>query len=479
MKIGIKRTIEGKGAGVGCIGETMTASWAEPINTGGVPNGGSEFDVIVVGGGPAGSSAASFAAMKGYKVLLLEKAVYPRDKTCGDAVGGSSMRIVTELGVRPMIEETPLFRVDSIIFSGPGKNTEVRINLPPDQVDDRTAGYSLPRLQFDYMMFKRATELVLENGGSIIQDFAVKEVHIEGEGDSQIITGVSGTIGGRKSGNDVSTFTAPVVVGAGGFNCPVAKAVTETCHDEPMRDDDHYIAAYREYWEMDSSSNIGPIEIHFLGGKLCNGYFWIFPVNDKIVNVGCGLLISDMHKMDTKLRELQAWVINEHPKFMDRFANSKMIEGSDKGHLIPCGSPRKNAPSYQPRRFAMASAACVGDAASWVDPFSGEGMHQALLSGKVLAEYMEGESGSVVFTKEAAHEYQLDMWGRLGPVLSNSLKLQKLVRRKWLLNLLLKRAARDNKRGKAIRNQLELACSTKSGQEDMASTWQMMKMVFF
>ena len=144
MKIGIKRTIEGKGAGVGCIGETMTASWAEPINTGGVPNGGSEFDVIVVGGGPAGSSAASFAAMKGYKVLLLEKAVYPRDKICGDAVGGSSMRIVTELGVRPMIEETPLFRVDSIVFSGPGKNTEVRINLPPDQVEDRTAGYSLP-----------------------------------------------------------------------------------------------------------------------------------------------------------------------------------------------------------------------------------------------------------------------------------------------------------------------------------------------
>jgi flavin-dependent dehydrogenase len=127
----------------------------------------------------------------------------------------------------------------------------------------------------------------------------------------------------------------------------------------------------------------------------------------------------------------------------------------------------------------MAGAACVGDAASWVDPFSGEGLHQALLSGKVLTQYLRAENGSLAFTNEAAHEYQLDMWERFGPVLSTSYKLQKLVRKKWLLNWLLRKAAKDNKRGKAIRDQLELACSTKSGQAEMAGTWQMLKMVFF
>ena len=115
----------------------MVDEWSQPIDSGIVPENDSKFDVIVVGGGPGGSSAASFAAMAGHKVLLLEKSVYPRDKTCGDAVGGSAMRIVTELGVRPMIEETPLFRVDSIIFSGPGNDTTVRIALQQDQVDDR------------------------------------------------------------------------------------------------------------------------------------------------------------------------------------------------------------------------------------------------------------------------------------------------------------------------------------------------------
>ena len=458
--------------------DRLVDEWTQPIESGPIPADGATFDVIVAGGGPAGSSAAAFAALAGHKVLLLEKAVWPRDKTCGDAAGGSSMRIVTELGVRPMIEATPLFRVDSIVFSAPGKGTEVKINLPEDQVEDKTAGYSLPRIQFDYMMFKRAVELVLENGGAVIQGFSVKDVHVDGEGDSQKITGVSGAIG-RGADKQEFSFSAPLTVGASGFNCPVARTITEKCHDEPMRDNDHYIAAYREYWEMDNGGDTGPIEIHFIGGKLANGYFWIFPVNDKISNVGCGMVISDMNKIDTKLRELQAWVINDHPKFKERFSGCKIVEGTDKGHLIPCGSPRKNAPSYQPRRFAMEGAACIGDAASWVDPFSGEGLHQALLSGKVLIPYLKGKNGSLAFTGEAAHEYQLDMWERLGPVLSTSYKLQKLVRKKWLLNWLLRKASKDNKRGKAIRDQLELACSTKSGQAEMAGTWAMLKMVLF
>ena len=448
----------------------MVDEWSQPIDSGIVPENDSKFDVIVVGGGPGGSSAASFAAMAGHKVLLLEKSVYPRDKTCGDAVGGSAMRIVTELGVRPMIEETPLFRVDSIIFSGPGKDTTVRIALPQDQVDDRTAGYSLPRMQFDYMMFKRATELVLENGGSVIQNFNVNEIHVDGEDEHQQITGISGIIGGKRSGNEPLTFHAALTVGAGGFNCPVAKTVTEKCHNEPMRDDEHYIAAYREYWEMDHESEIGPIEIHFIGGKLANGYFWIFPVTDKIVNVGCGMGIHDMNKLDTKLRELQAWCIYESPQFAERFAKSKMIEGTDKGHLIPCGSPR---------RFAMAGAACVGDSSSWVDPLSGEGLHQALLSGKMLIPHLKKNNGGLVFSKDSAHDFQVEMWDRLGPVLSISFKLQKLVKKKWLLNWLLRKAAKDNKRGKAIRDQLELAVSTKSGQAEMASTWQLLRMVLF
>ena len=68
--------------------------WDQSIDTGPIPASESHYDVIIVGGGPGGSAAASYFAMASHRVLLLEKAVWPRDKTCGDAVGGKSLKHV-------------------------------------------------------------------------------------------------------------------------------------------------------------------------------------------------------------------------------------------------------------------------------------------------------------------------------------------------------------------------------------------------
>ena len=199
-----------------CNGDSME-SWEEPIETGEVPEDGVVFDVIVVGGGPAGSAAAAYNALNGCKVLLIEKGVWPRDKICGDAVGGKSLSHVKELGVKGMIEDTPHFTVDSIIFGSGGGNT-VRVMLPQEEFEKKEAGYSLPRLQFDYMMFKRCSEIVMENGGSVIQGFTVKDVHLE-EGR---VSGVSGGFG-RRGDEGVRRYSSPLTIGAGGYSCPVAK----------------------------------------------------------------------------------------------------------------------------------------------------------------------------------------------------------------------------------------------------------------
>ncbi len=122
--------------------------WLEPIDTGEVPADGSEFDVIVVGGGPCGSAAAAYNALNGCRVLLIEKETWPRDKACGDAVGGKSLSHVKELGVKEMIEETPYFTVDSIVF-GSANGNSVRVMLPQEEFEKKMAGYSLPRIQFD------------------------------------------------------------------------------------------------------------------------------------------------------------------------------------------------------------------------------------------------------------------------------------------------------------------------------------------
>ena len=86
----------------------MGHAWESPIETGDVPEGLADFDTIVVGGGPGGSAAAGYLALGGAKVLLLEQGVWPRDKVCGDAVGGKSPSHVAALGVKARLEATPI-----------------------------------------------------------------------------------------------------------------------------------------------------------------------------------------------------------------------------------------------------------------------------------------------------------------------------------------------------------------------------------
>ena len=449
-------------------------SWELPIDTGEVPDDNSTFDAIVVGGGPGGSSAAGYLAMAGKSVLLLEKGVWPRDKICGDAVGGKSLSHVKALGVKETLESSPHFRVTGIKFSSPKGNT-VRVALPEEDVQRLEAGYALPRIQFDHLLFDRCQQLVRENGGMVVQDCAVKDVLFDdgddgddpglGTGNQRHAKGVVVTIGGRKG--EQRTYFSREIVGAAGYQCPVAKAVVKESFSEEMVDNTHYCGGYREYWRNveGCSGGVGDIEIHFVD-SIVPGYFWIFPVSDDVVNVGVGMVINLLKKEKKKLKALQKDVIENHPLFKQRFANSEMIEGSGKGWQLPFGSPRKKEKN-QPRRASMNGIRLVGDSASLVDPFSGEGVGNALVTGELAANHiLEGKSPK---------QYQEEMWAMLGPELTNSYRMQKLSRKKWLLNWFVGKASKKP----VIQEMMTEMIASKEAQENLHSPWFMFKTLMF
>ena len=454
--------------------DSAVRSWELPIETGEMPESGAEFDAIVVGGGPGGSSAAGYLAKSGARVLLIEKEVWPRDKICGDAVGGKSLSHVNELGVKADLESTPHFRVTGILFSSP-KGNSVRVPLPEEDVEKMEAGYALPRAQFDSLLFNRCQAMVREAGGSIIQGGEVRTVLFddggggedpgEGSGDARHATGVVVRIGGRNG--EERTFHTRELVGAGGYRCPVARSVVESSYNEIMMDRDHYCGGYREYWQnvKGCEANVGDIEIHFVD-TVIPGYFWLFPVSENVVNVGIGMVMGLLDKQKKKLKALQADVIANHPMFKDRFAEAKMIPGSAKGWQLPFGSPRKKS-SKQPRRSSMNGVRLVGDAASLIDPFSGEGVGNALVTGEMAARH--------ITEKRPFIEYQDEVWKVLGPELINSYRMQKLSRKSWLLNWFVGKAERKP----VLQEMMTEMIASKEAQENLHSPWFMVKTLLF
>ena len=451
-----------------------SAAWDSPIDTGKVPDNGASFDSIVVGGGPGGAAAAGYLAMGGQRVLLIEKSVWPRDKICGDAVGGKSLSYVKSLGVKEHLEQTAHFRVTGIMFSSP-KGHEVRVALPEEDVARLEAGYALPRKQFDTLLFREVQDTVRAAGGSVIQGGEVRQVlYDDGKGgadpgphsgDARHGAGVVVRVGGR--GGEELTFHAPNLIGAGGYRCPVAKSMLEETYDEPMIDRAHYCAGYREYWTgvKGCESQIGDIEIHFVDSVL-PGYFWLFPVSEGVVNVGIGMVMAEMDKQKMKLKALQSDVIMNHKLFKDRFADATMVEGSGKGWQLPFGSPRKKG-EMQPRRSASNGVFLVGDAASLVDPFSGEGVGNALVSGEMAAQH--------ILQKKKPSEYQQALWEALGPELTNSYRMQRMSRKAWLLNWFVKKASKKP----AIQEMMTEMIASKEAQENLHSPWFMFKTLMF
>ncbi len=382
-----------------------------------------EYDAIVVGGGPSGSACASLLSAQGHKVLLLEKENFPRDKPCGDAIGGKALNVLCELGLEGKLGERGFLRSSGLLFSSPN-GSEVEIPLAAQ--GKNSGGYVCKRVDFDSIVFENAKKKC-----EVIEGAEVSEVVFEGGEHAQGIGSGMGKGRGRKAvgvkvkqGGKTVEFNAKVIIGADGANSVVARKVG--VHKIVPK---HFCTAVRGYYGGIGGLR-GNVEIHFLP-ECMPGYFWIFPLSSHEANVGVGMLLSDIAARKLNLNKVLQECL-QNPKIAQRFASARS-EGAIKGWSLPLASAK--------RKCAGNGWVLLGDAASLIDPFSGEGIGNGMKSAKIASTVLGGAlKGKGRVEEEDCLAYESALWKEIGADADTSYKMQKLGANGWLLDFIIGKA---------------------------------------
>ena len=371
------------------------------------------YDLIIVGAGPAGATAALYAGRNNLNCIVVDKATFPRDKICGDALSGKSVRIFDELNLTKEIEQLEGSEINRITFGGPN-HKHFDVHLKGNKRNNYiTKGFVIPRKVFDYFLFKKAKEVT-----EILEGFKVKDL-IYKNGKPVGIKGIN-----RKG--DEQIIEAPIILGCDGAHSIISRKL-----DAYKKDMEHTAVAIRCYYEgVEGLSN--QIELHYIS-EVKPGYFWLFPAGGNNANIGIGLSKNDAKKEDRTLTNIMEDV-TQSQYFKERFSNAKPLE-KPKGWNLPMGSiHRKNyGDGYM----------LLGDAAGLVDPFTGEGIGNAMVAAKYAISTAKKAKDKGDYSKNVLSEYDQLLWGEIGKELRTSTKLQSLSRSSFLLNFVINRASRN------------------------------------
>ncbi len=371
-----------------------------------------DTDVCVVGAGPGGVAAALKLSYLNIPTVLVDKATFPRDKVCGDAISGKVTMLLNRLDPKILermeLNAEALNPVWGIEFVSPnGDRFDLPFKMDYDEKQEKAPGYTMKRLHFDHFLVQ---EVNRRTNIQFLENTSIKNFQKTAHGYS---------ISDDKKNVEINT---KLLIMANG-----AQSTFSRKEGGLVKANKHHAGGLRAYYK-----NINPlhpkrfIELHYLEG-ITPGYFWIFPLTNNLSNVGLGLRTDIIKKRKINLNKAFNEAIEQHPLLSQRFKDAE-LQGSVQGYGLPLGS--------QNRKISGDHYMLVGDAGYLIDPLTGEGIGNAFYSGFIAAEQAAKCLEAKNFTSEYMIAYDHRVKRVLGKEMKLSYQLQQILRSHSLANWL-------------------------------------------
>ncbi len=308
-----------------------------------------DVEAIVVGGGPAGSAIATALAEAGHRVLLLDKASFPRHKACSEYINAGGAQMLGEMGALDEVIKAGAHQMEAMIVHAP---SGARFAANFAKAEPGRAALGLSRYRLDHILLERAKAA----GVDVRERAQVRHVTRE---DGHVV-GVVATIDGARE-----LIRAPLVVGADGHNSVVSRDLgLDVSYRWP--DKTGFIAHYRGVTGLD---RFGEMHVGH------DAYAGLAPLEDGVTNVA---VVASGRNVKARAGSVEAFfseTLQSIPEVAQKLEHAERVGG-----IRGVGSMARRA-----RRTSGDGYLLVGDAASFLDPFTGEGIYEALKAAQLAA----------------------------------------------------------------------------------------------
>ena len=364
-----------------------------------------DFDIAIIGAGPSGCASALALATSGLRVLLVDKATFPRDKICGDAIPGPTFKAFDAISptwgaaVRAFANQAPIHASRGFASSGTAITFDWKMYTSNSK-----------RRDFDNFLLQL---VATETKTTIWQQRRLQ--HVRNSADGVVCDFGEGT-----------AVRVGLVIGCDGANSVVGRQLAQHPGQKGAT-----CVAVRAYYRGIAGVQPGVNEFHFIKA-LIPGYFWIFPLEEGWANVGFGLLSGSKQALAAaqNLRTSLPTLTRTLPELAARFQDAEQMD-EVKGFALPLATQKRKISG---ERFLL-----CGDAAALVDPLWGHGIDNAVWSGLLAAQQASSSFASNNFSAAFMQAYDVAVYQKVGKHFGKSTAVLQLVNRfPWLFTAFLK-----------------------------------------